>query len=92
MDKSRFSIFNHTSLEPLRAQQRHSTINMIQRAYIIQKVTRTTPGRVHYQATSWFAVSKNNAPIESGTLVDLLERHGNTYVVQPTEISDHFSA
>ena len=47
-------------------------------------------GRVKYQATYWFAITPTSMPIglKPGEKVRVIERRGNTLVVQPYQSSE----
>lgn len=68
------------------AIRNHPAIGMKNRALITEEITPFKRGRLHYDATDWFAISADGSAIEAGTMVDLLWRDGLTYTVQPTAL------
>jgi len=53
------------------------------RAVVSDPITSNRPGRIRYQDTYWFGCALNDAYIPEGTIVELLERRGNTWLVTP---------
>lgn len=51
-------------------------------AVVVRDITAGKRGRIHYQSTDWFARAINNLSIPSGTVVHLLKRDGNTWLVE----------
>ena len=49
-------------------------------AQVIERITPQTPGRVHYQGTTWKASSYNES-FESGDTVEILKQDGLTLIV-----------
>lgn len=50
-------------------------------AYVIRDILPNEPGRIHYLATDWNALSVNNTHIPTGTKVRPIMRRGNTWYV-----------
>lgn len=56
--------------------------NMIGRQAKVVEPIESGKGRVAIDGTDWMAVSDADAPISKGTMVTIVERHGNTLKVQ----------
>ena len=54
-----------------------------QRAIVSQTIEANHLGRIYYQNTYWFGCGLNDAYIPEGTVVEVLERHGTTWLVRP---------
>lgn len=63
----------------------HSECSLIfgksDRAVVVRDISPEQRGRIAWRNTTWFAVSDQNIHIPAGTIVDLLEREGNTWLV-----------
>jgi membrane protein implicated in regulation of membrane protease activity len=51
-------------------------------AVVIRDITAGQRGRIHYMSTDWFARSADDTCIPVGSIVHLLRRDGNTWLVQ----------
>ncbi|NJL47266.1 MAG: hypothetical protein HC929_06935 [Leptolyngbyaceae cyanobacterium SM2_5_2] len=62
-------------------------------AYLTKEILPGKPGRLHYQATEWNAISVENTAIPAGADVRPLWREGNTWLVQvETTLQNHQAA
>lgn len=78
-------LFNRSRI--LETVGRMTPASIRNRALITEPVTPGKRGRLHYEATDWFAISADGSVIEAGTVVDLLGRDGLTYIVRPTSLA-----
>lgn len=53
------------------------------RAVVSNAITANQLGRIHYQETYWFGCALNDVSIPEGTIVEVLQRRGNTWLVKP---------
>ena len=60
-----------------------SLFPMSDRATVSDEITSDHLGRIYYQSTYWFGCSANDIDIPEGTIVELLELRGNTWLVRP---------
>ncbi len=58
-------------------------------AYLTREILPGKPGRLHYLATEWNAISVANTPIAAGVDVRPLWREGNTWLVQVGPVLQH---
>ncbi len=59
------------------------------RAVVSAEINPDSLGRIYYQSTYWFGCSLNDTYIPEGTIVEVLERRGNTWLVTPVSYSPY---
>ncbi|MEB3357225.1 MAG: NfeD family protein [Synechococcales bacterium] len=52
-------------------------------ATVVNAITPNQLGRIRYQDTYWFGCALHDVHIPEGTVVEVLERRGNTWLVTP---------
>ncbi|MBE7382885.1 MAG: hypothetical protein F6J95_015905 [Leptolyngbya sp. SIO1E4] len=52
------------------------------RARVVRDILPERRGRISWSNTTWFAISNDNLGIPAGTVVELLAREGNTWLVK----------
>ncbi|MGB3494258.1 MAG: NfeD family protein [Elainellaceae cyanobacterium] len=58
-------------------------------AVVDADINPDSQGRIYYQSTYWFACSLHDIYIPEGTVVEVLERRGNTWLVTPAAYSPY---
>ncbi|NER79532.1 MAG: hypothetical protein F6K42_08095 [Leptolyngbya sp. SIO1D8] len=79
---------NFIANKSLRQQQNHFQSQRVlmfgkkDRAMVVRDILPERRGRISWSNTTWFAISTDNFRIPAGTVVELLDRDGNTWLVK----------
>lgn len=80
-DRFAINTASYEQKEPYSSQQ-YLMFGHKERAKVVRDILPGRRGRIAWGNTTWFALSNENIYLPAGTIVDLLDRDGNTWLVQ----------